>query len=1261
MNAVTNRAGHLVVAFFCAVQVGPAAGREQGLQDVPASVSVFNRDDLSLAGTQDLLDSLPGNVPGISEGSGFQQSDISIRGLGSDGSGFGQGFNGTRFILDGHTIPSDVGILIPLDQIERVEVLRGPQGTLFGRNATAGVILVDTTAGESLQGPQSSLFGGAAPGLYTENTADDGSVRDISPGLFSDALIADYNRAMGGVEMSLDSTSQCDYIPAVSRSARSYLPSIGPSKYQWSQSWDTTLRSDYRLEYGIEAPDWVNESGRIRITSEFLGRTPTSSGAKRKVKKKAAKKKVARKTATKKKVARKKAARKKVAKKKVPERWIYPAQNQGLSLEESLQSFFEIESGPLSPGDLRRNPSDRVNSADTGSSPDATADVEASSGADSSATPVSPWYLSHRQGIPSERYIYTSSPCSPSQKVALKPLYDKRMKGLAERTANNDYANNPYIGPDSRQGFEAKALAGQVMLDEANEGIRNILRNCPPENSDTVTSAKAVSGVDAVEKSGSRSQAAPDLKPFTGTLRPTTLKFEFRYEYRDFQNGKPGPLTTKSATDTVFSLGPELDWALPFSGLPKDPDSYHDASPLRVFSNNMGEGEIDLDKSTLDSLGVDPARAEGLRRLAEAGTVFLSGDFGTVTLGDTDGATDWPVEKVPDISPSTGSGNEYGLGYDLSWRDNGWDFKVPLHYQATDSMVIKLDGQAKGEGGASSFFRDLDLDFTLSGTADNGLTFGATVDLDDGSLPGPDFKPYINDAFSIDNDLYVSLMYPEVFLGQYGIKPESFYTPTPQSESYGISPKLNFSSLPGLSYVENNTCGEEALPPPGEPSFKSRGAWGQDFDDQWAIKRVGFTEAADSAWSAISDDSAPIVIGVIDTGLDWHHAEINWENLWRNEGEIPGNRIDDDGNGYVDDVIGWDFLNNANDPWDEDGHGTFVTGIIAADGNNQAGITGINPNARIMVLKALNGFGHTRALSIAKAIVYGVDNGAQILNLSVAGPGLPRVVQEAIAYAERKGVLVVSAAGNTGESTDNVQPAGLTGVLTVAATDLEDRRPAFSNYGPQIDVAAPGVEILSLRARRTDFMWNSPDESAYKPGDAYVGDDTRYYRSAGTSFAAPIVSGIASLVWANNPGLKAADVRRIVEQSARDIETPGRDQFSGYGIVDARAALVADPAFFIDVLINGATAVEEGGQVYLEILGSFDADELKAGWLEFGPGQDPEKWERVKGELKKAVQAGPLGRIPAAALGGAATWTIRLVGEHKNGERREYRFQVDLG
>ncbi len=469
--------------------------------------------------------------------------------------------------------------------------------------------------------------------------------------------------------------------------------------------------------------------------------------------------------------------------------------------------------------------------------------------------------------------------------------------------------------------------------------------------------------------------------------------------------------------------------------------------------------------------------------------------------------------------------------------------------------------------------------------------------------------------------------------------------------------KTIISTLAGVEYSEPDPC-RGAKEFPSDPYFLSKSSWKQNYDDQWAIKRVGFTLDPGSPWS-MKVKGNPVTVAVIDTGLDWNHKDISWSNLWKNEKEIPENGIDDDKNGYVDDYIGWDFFQRTGAPWDQSGHGTFVTGIIAATQNNGAGIAGINPHARVMVLKALNSFGHSRASYLAEAITYAANKGAKVMNLSAGGPILTRTEQMAVDYAYSKGAVVVVASGNEASDISNVSPAGLRNVLTVAASDISDKRTVYSNWGAGVDLIAPGNDVLSLRARRTDLM-RDVTGARYTAGQAYVGEDKRYYRASGTSFSTPIVAGAASLLFALRPELTNQQVERMLLQSAKDIDVPGKDQHSGYGLLDARAALSADPSFFIVPEITGVNVVAAGNQQKVQVMGTADADRFKKAHLEIGAGSNPAQWKSVSQDLISPVRNGVLGEIPASQFAGSVEWTIRVVVEHQNGRMRETWFNLKL-
>jgi len=448
------------------------------------------------------------------------------------------------------------------------------------------------------------------------------------------------------------------------------------------------------------------------------------------------------------------------------------------------------------------------------------------------------------------------------------------------------------------------------------------------------------------------------------------------------------------------------------------------------------------------------------------------------------------------------------------------------------------------------------------------------------------------------------------------------------------------------------------LMPPSNHYFVSKGSWNQSFADQWGLQRIGFDDSPNSAWRLVKANAQPVVVAVIDTGLDWFHAGIDAQNLWANSKEIADNNIDDDHNGYVDDVVGWDFIDQDNKPWDFDGHGTMIAGIIAGSWKNPNGMAGVNPLAKLMVLKAINNFGHTRASYVAEAIAYAADNGARVINLSVGGKEqITSIEQAAVDYAYSKGVVIVVAAGNEAADISQYGIATSDKVLTVAASGLDDQRAAFSNWG-KIAVTAPGVDILSLRARRTDVMLGIGDK--YSAGSAFVGDDKRYYRASGTSFAAPFVAGLASLMIANDPSLTNQQVMNIIKSTARDVGTPGVDQYTGYGIIDAVAALKAPKDYYLFAGISNVEVVKKGGSQAVRVHGTADANALKSARLEIGAGETPTSWKAVGTVQKSAGPDTVLGDIPAAAFQGAPLWQIRVVATHDSGATREARFRLSL-
>jgi subtilisin family serine protease len=281
-----------------------------------------------------------------------------------------------------------------------------------------------------------------------------------------------------------------------------------------------------------------------------------------------------------------------------------------------------------------------------------------------------------------------------------------------------------------------------------------------------------------------------------------------------------------------------------------------------------------------------------------------------------------------------------------------------------------------------------------------------------------------------------------------------------------------------------------------------------------------------SAWVFATGDSRPIAI--IDSGVDLDHPDLG-SKIWINPDEIPDNEIDDDTNGYVDDIRGWNFVADEPDPQDDYSHGSHVAGIAAAQTDNQLGIAGVSWKSQIMALKALDNVGIGQASDAAEAILYAADMGANIINLSWGAGEEYQVVTAAVEYAQDQGCLIIASAGNG--ATEVHYPAALPGVLAVASTGNTDLPSSFSNRGPQIDIAAPGEDIFS----------------ANRSGS--------YYIASGTSASTPHVSGLAALVWSMRPEWSPIQVSEVITRTARDIWTPGRDNLTGWGRIDAYAAI----------------------------------------------------------------------------------------------------------
>ncbi|MCB9508558.1 MAG: S8 family serine peptidase [Deferribacteres bacterium] len=316
------------------------------------------------------------------------------------------------------------------------------------------------------------------------------------------------------------------------------------------------------------------------------------------------------------------------------------------------------------------------------------------------------------------------------------------------------------------------------------------------------------------------------------------------------------------------------------------------------------------------------------------------------------------------------------------------------------------------------------------------------------------------------------------------------------------------------------------------------------FGNLWGLDNNGQNGGADDAdidapeaWAITT--GKPIIVGVIDSGTDWQHEDLA-ANIWSNPNEIPGNGIDDDENGYIDDVRGWDFFENDNDPMDGVGHGTHVAGTIAAVGNNKNGAVGVNWAARLMILRFLGPDGSGSTSGAISAIEYAVKMKAQLTNNSWGGGQSSQALQEAIAAAGAAGQLFVAAAGNTGSDSDlsPQYPASydLDNILSVANTTRFDLLASSSTYGAKtVDLAAPGSTILSTL-----------------PGNDY-GNLT------GTSMASPHVAGVASLMLSIDPSLSPVVLKNLLMSTVDTLKALSGKVVTGGRLNAFKAISAADP------------------------------------------------------------------------------------------------------
>ena len=372
------------------------------------------------------------------------------------------------------------------------------------------------------------------------------------------------------------------------------------------------------------------------------------------------------------------------------------------------------------------------------------------------------------------------------------------------------------------------------------------------------------------------------------------------------------------------------------------------------------------------------------------------------------------------------------------------------------------------------------------------------------------------------------------------------------------------------------------------------------YPEQWNLPLTRVSVA----W-AIEKGAPNVVIAIIDSGIDYTHDDLA-PKTWRNPGEIPDNGLDDDGNGYVDDIHGWDFtdapnvqaegdyLEGDNQPIDESGHGTHVAGIAGALPGNGIGIAGVAWDCPVMAVRAglsLGGSSRMQDDDSAAAIVYAVDNGASVVNMSWGSERRSFVIQDAIDYAYARGAVLVAAAGNS-QKAAAIFPAAYRKVIAVASTEQNQQRFYQSNFGASVDIGAPGNVILSTQI------------------------NNQYRRLTGTSMASPHVAGVAALVLSKRPALTHEEVRSILISTADPVYAKDGDQeagavesvpelderFVGAGTLNAERALFASGVLQARIF---SPETNSGGADSIVVVGTVGGYKFRSWQLSYGASTVP--------------------------------------------------------
>ena len=424
------------------------------------------------------------------------------------------------------------------------------------------------------------------------------------------------------------------------------------------------------------------------------------------------------------------------------------------------------------------------------------------------------------------------------------------------------------------------------------------------------------------------------------------------------------------------------------------------------------------------------------------------------------------------------------------------------------------------------------------------------------------------------------------------------------------------------------------------------------FSKQWALAKLG----AQNAWDITTGEDT-VVIGVIDTGIDYLHPDLK-NKIFINKGETGldaygndkrFNGIDDDGDGFVDDYMGWDFTNRYGFPYDSTGgdylnwdndpmdqhylsHGTAVAGVIGAETNNNLGIAGLAPKVRLLNCRAFDPQGNGEESDVASAILYATKMGAKVINMSFGDNSFSFVLRDVIRYAYERNVVLVASSGNSSDDAVHY-PSGYSEVISVGNSTSDDYVASTSSYGSTLDLVAPGTDILSTQRNYS------------------------YGSLSGTSFSAPYVSATAGLILSLK-NFTNEEVKQIIKSTADDIESKGWDTRSGSGRLNAyRALQVLAPAVVkFDYPPQDYATKYDTVAVYATVMSPY----FKNYEFSYGVGNNPTSFYPMLQAQVSQITDKLIFTLDLSALSDT-TITLRLLMNQTNGSTLEERINVHHG